>query len=349
MPNNQQATLKIIAERAHVSVTTVSRVLSGDAEKCRISKKTEDVVRRIAKELHYEPNQLARALRLKQTYTIGIIIPDISNPFFSSIARCVEIESRKAGYSVMICDSQENTEIEKESIKILGMRKIDGMIICPVGKEWKHIYEFTKLNIPIVTVDRYFPELNVPYVVSENYDGSMQAVNYFIENGHRRIAFIQGLTDSSVNNDRLRGYKDALQMHNLPLNESLIVGDNFGEQSGYIGTKILLNGPERPTAIFAVSNLISLGAMRAISEEQLTIPDDISIIAFDDQPYFNYLCTPMTTVGQRKEEIGQISIKLLLNEINSDDISDNKRITVSTELIVRKSVKRLTASLSEAY
>ena len=342
MVKNTKTTIKVIADRADVSVTTVSRVLSRQAKEYRIGTKTEETVLRIANELNYEPNILARSLRLQQTYSIGMIVPDISNPFFASIARYVEIESRKAGYSVMICDSQEDTEVEKDSIKVLGMRKVDGMIVCPVGKESKYIEEISEKNIPIVTVDRCFPKLNLSYVVSDNYNGSIQAVNHFVEKGHRKIAFIQGLSDSSVNNERLRGYRDAHERHNLPLNESFIVGEDFGEKNGYIGAKILLNGPDRPTAIFGGSNLISLGAIRAISEESLKIPDDISIIAFDDQPYFDFLATPLTSVGQKKEELGKIAIKLLLSELNEENTTDKKKIIVPTELIVRASVKKLT-------
>ena len=341
MSNNKKSSLSDVAGRADVSITTASRVLSGKAEQYRISKKTKDEVLRIAKDLNYEPNQLARALRLKYTNTIGMIIPDISNPFFSSIARCIEVESRKAGYSVMICDSQEDTAIEKDSIRILETRKVDGMLICPVGKESKHISKLAEQNIPIVTVDRYFPELKLSYVVSDNYNGSIQAINHFAEKGHRRIAFIQGIPGSSVNKDRLRGYRDAHMLSGIPLNESYIVGDNFGEQNGYIGTKMLLNESKPPTAIFAGSNLISLGSMRAIKEEHLSIPSDISMIAFDDQPYSEFLPTPMTAVRQKKEELGKLSIKLLLNEINSDEILEKKRIVIPTELIVRNSVKKL--------
>lgn len=341
MTKSPKATLNVVANLADVSITTVSRVLSGKAEKYRISKRTKDEVLRIAKDLQYEPNQLARALRMKQTYTIGMIIPDISNPFFSSIARYVEVESRRAGYSVMICDSQEDTAVEKDSIKILETKKVDGMLICPVGKESKHIFKMAEQNIPVVMVDRYFPELKLSYVVSDNYNGSIQAVNHFAEKGHRRIAFIQGIPGSSVNEDRLRGYRDAHMLSGIPINESYIVGDNFGEQNGYIGTKMLLNESKPPTAIFAGSNLISLGSMRAIKEEHLSIPDDISMIAFDDQPYSEFLPSPMTAVRQKIEELGKLSIKLLLNEMNSDEISDKKRIVVPTELIVRNSVKKL--------
>lgn len=344
MQNKSNTTIKTIADNANLSVSTVSRVLSGQAKKYRISKSTEEKVLKIAKDQNYLPNQLARALRMKRTHTIGMIIPDISNPFFSSIARCVEIESRKAGYSVMICDSQEDTEIEKDSIKTLSTRKIDGMIICPVGNESKHINEISKRNIPIVTVDRFFPDLDLAYVVTDNYQGSIQAINHFISNGHRKIAFIQGLPGSSVNKERLKGYKDALRMNNIPINDFFIVGNNFGEQNGYIGAKILLtgSGSKRPTGIFAGSNLISLGAIRAISEQNLKIPDDISMIAFDDQFYSGYLSTPMTTIGQKKEELGKISIRLLLDEINSENSFGKKGIVVPSELIVRKSVKNLT-------
>lgn len=338
---NRKTTIKVIAERAGVSVTTVSRVISGQGKKYRISKKTEESVKSLAKELNYEPNILARSLRMKQTFTIGMIVPDISNPFFASIVRYVEIESRKAGYSVIVCDSQEDTNLEKESIKVLGMRKVDGMIICPVGRESKNIADISKSNIPVVIVDRYFPTLNLSCVVSDNYDGALQAINHFIDKGHKKIAFIQGLCDTSVNKERLKGFIDAHEKNNIPFNESFVVGEDFGEQNGYIGAKILLNGSERPTAILGGSNLISLGAIRAISEERLKIPDDISLIAFDDQPYFDFLSTPITSVRQKKDDLGKISIVLLLGELNREIPPDKKKIIIPTELIVRKSVKQL--------
>lgn len=341
MSPKRQVTIKNLAELANVSTTTVSRVLSGKAQKYRISKKTEEHVLQCARELDYAPNQLARALRLKQTKTLGMIIPDISNPFFSTITQSVEFESRKAGYSVIVCDSQEDSELEKETLKILSMRKVDGIILCPVGKESRHIAEFNQKGIPIVTVDRYFDNLGLSYVASDNYHGSIQAVDHFIALGHRKIAFIQGLPDSSVNKDRVRGFRDALKMHDLPIDENFIIGDNFGEQNGYISTKILLNGTERPTSIFAGSNLISLGSMRAIYEQNLKIPDDISMIAFDDQPYSDFLQVPMTAVRQKKEELGKIAIQLLLNEIQSQTHFEQKKIVVPTELIIRKSVKDL--------
>ena len=341
MDKSKRATLKSIADRVGVSVTTVSRVLNNQSARYRISKETEETIRQVAKELHYTPNQLARGLRLKQTHTIGLVIPDVSNPFFASIAHCVEIEARKAGYSIMFCDSQEDTQVEIDSLRLLQNRKVDGIIICPVGKDAKYLERLHNNGMPLVVVDRYFPELKCPYVVSDNYNGAVEAINYLIENGHQTIACIQGIPHTSVNNDRIRGYKHAHEIHNIPLDDSLIAGDDFGETSGYIAAKLLLHRISRPTAIFAVSNLISLGALRAISEEGLNIPEDISIISFDDQPYSKYLSTPMTTVTQQKTEMGHIAFKLLLEQIESNTHFDNKGVILPTKLIIRNSVKKL--------
>lgn len=284
---------------------------------------------------------MARGLRIRRTYTVGLVIPDISNPFFASVARSIEIEARKVKYSIMLCDSQESTKIEIDSIRLLQSQKVDGLIICPVGQDYEHLKRLYNNGTPVVVVDRYFPQLKCSYVISDNYTGALEAVSYFIENGHRVIACIQGILSTSVNDDRVRGYKDAHKKYSIPLDGSLIIGNSFGERNGYIGAKILLNRAERPTAIFATSNLISLGALRAISEEGFKIPDDISMISFDDQAYSDYLSTPMTTVVQQKEEIGNIASKLLIDQIESDNSFNTKGVTLTTRLIIRKSVKNL--------
>jgi len=337
---SSNATLKSIATKLGVSVSTVSRVINGKSSKYRISKDTQDAILKVAKELSYSPNQLARGLRLKRTNTIGYIIPDISNPFFSSIAKSVEKFARKFGYSILLCDSEENTDIEKESLQLMLNRKVDGLIISPVGLEVSHLVTISQKNIPIVLLDRYFPELNIPFVTSDNYQGALEAVNLLIENGHTRIACIQGLKNTSPNNDRVKGYKDAHLKHDLEIDESLLVGDSFGEENGYIETKLLLKKNLLPTAIFSISNLISLGAIRAISEEGLKIPDDISMISFDDQPYSRFLSTPMTTVSQQSSQIGQIATKLLIDQIESNRSVEAKGIFLPTKIIMRESVKR---------
>lgn len=333
-------TLKSIAVKLGVSVSTVSRVINGKSSRYRISKETEQLILEAAKELSYTPNQLARGLRLKRTNTIGYLIPDISNPFFASIAKSVEKSARKFGYSIILCDSEESTELESSSLQLMLNRKVDGLIISPVGLEVSHLIEISQKDIPIVLLDRYFPNLNIPFVTSDNYQGAFEAVSYLISNGHSRIACIQGLKNTSPNNDRVKGYRDAHIKNDIEIDESLIVGDSFGEENGYIETKLLLKKGDLPTAIFSVSNLISLGAIRAITEEGLKIPDDISMISFDDQPYSRFLSTPMTTVAQQSNQIGQIATKLLIDQIESNRANESKGIFLPTRMIIRDSVKR---------
>jgi LacI family transcriptional regulator len=333
-------TLKSIASKLGLSVSTVSRVLNGKSSHYRFSKETEQLILKATKELNYTPNQLARGLRLKRTNSIGYIIPDISNPFFASIAKSVEKSARKHGYSMLLCDSEENTEIEQTSLQLMLNRKVDGLIISPVGLEVSHLKDIAKRNVPMVLLDRYFPDLDIPFVTSDNYQGALDAVNLLIENGHTRIACIQGLKNTSPNNDRVKGYCDAHIKNELQVDESLIVGDSFGEENGYIETKLLLRKKNIPTAIFSISNLISLGAIRAISEEGLKIPDDISMISFDDQPYSRFLATPMTTVAQQNYQIGQIATKLLIDQIESNSRMEQKGIFLPTKINIRDSVKR---------
>ncbi len=341
MSENGHNTIQNVAEKAGVSITTVSRVLNGKAEKYRISKNTKEAVLRIASELGYIPDQLARGLRIKRTNTLGLIIPDISNPFFSTIARNIEINARKAGCSIILSDCQEDTQMEIESVRLLRGRKVDGFLICPVGEEYEHLTTLVENGIPLVTIDRKFPGLNCSSVTSDNYQGAFDAVSHLIENNHRVIACIQGKVHTSVNDERVQGYRDALAKYDIPLDESLIIGESFGKKNGYIGAKILLSRKPRPTAIFSASNLISLGAMSAILEDGLHIPNDVSMISFDDQPYSDYLVAPMTTVTQQTSEIGQIAFTLLQNQIAQEGQHTVENVVLKTKLILRKSVRSL--------
>lgn len=341
LDKSTKTTLKKIADQLGFSVSTVSRVLNGKAATYRISKKTEAIILKTAKELNFIPNQLARGLRLQKTLTIGLVIPDISNPFFSSIARSVEIEARKLNYSIMLCDSQESTFHEKDSLQQLLSRKVDGLIISPVGEDDGHLEQLNKNGMPFVVMDRQFSKLKCSSVMSDNYHGALEAVEYLIECGHKKIACIQGLLNSSVNKDRVRGFKDAHKSHNIPIDDSLLVGDSFGERNGYLGAKLLLNKHSRPTAIFALSNLISLGAIRAINEEELKIPEDISLLSFDDHPYSDFLATPLTTITQQEVNMGKIAIKILFEQMNSPEKFEPLQVKLPTKLIKRKSVKKL--------
>lgn len=334
-------TLKRIAEQAKVSVATVSRVLNGQSRHHRISPETEALVKGLAGKSNFVPNQIARGLRLRKTLTVGLIIPDISNPFFASIARQVALGARKHGYSILLCDSQETLDLEIEAIRLLSQRHVDGMVLCPVGQSSTHLAPMLAEKLPIVLVDRYFTDIPMPGVAADNLAGAREATEYLIANGHRKIACLQGLRGTTPNVCRLKGYKEALIRNGITVDESLIVGDSFGEQSGYIETKLLFRTRRDITAILAFSNLIALGALRAIAEEKLRIPEDVSIISFDDQPYAAHLATPLTTVAQPHAEMGDVAIKLLFDQISAPHRISKGALLLPTTLVIRKSVSKI--------
>lgn len=333
-------TLNDIAELAGVSVSTVSRVLNDKAEKYRISAGTEARILEAAKKLNYRPNQIARGLRLKKTNTVGIIAPDVSNPFFAYIIKRVQNIAHNLGYSVVVCNTDENLEQEVEHVNVLYRNRVDGLIAMPVGQEYDHYAEWFERGHPLVLLDRCFDALDASSVVVDNYAGSSEAVEHLIRHGHRRIAIIQGLPGTYTNNERLRGYRDELQKHGIPYDASLVVGGDFREENGYMETKLLLTSSDPPTAIFATSDLITLGALKAIDEEGLEIPADVSLIMFDDFDFAPYLKCPITAVRQPKEMMGEMAVKLLVEELKGERKA-GKRVVLKTELIVRSSVAQL--------
>lgn len=343
MTDSAILTLKSIAKIIGCSDTTVSRVLSGKSKQYRISAKTEEEILRLTRELHFVPNPLAASLRTRRTLTIGLVIPDISNPFFAGIVPFVQRECRKLGYAVLLADTNENMELEIESVSILHKRSIDGLIIAPVGQRFDHLEQLHQDGLPIVLLDRYFPDSHIPYVASDNYQGGRDAANHLIENSHKMIACIQGVPYTTPNSERVRGYKDAMAAAEIAVNEDWIVGDSFGEENGYFETRLLLKESRRPTALFALSNLIALGALRAISEEHLHVPQDISLISFDEQPYSNFLATPMTTVAQQIQEIGKIAMQMLYRLMKAEKGAAEESVKLATTLIKRLSVRSMHA------
>jgi len=334
--------IRDLAEILGLSTTTISRVLNGKSVKYRISEATKIRVFEAASEYNYVPNQLARGLKLDKTHTIGLIIPDIADPFFADIARSIELGARNKGYSLFLCDSGGDLAVEMQLIYLMLSHKVDGIVIAPVGTDSNHLLEIYKSGVPTVLIDRYFPEIDLPYITSDNYQGSYDAVNYLISSGHTRIGCIQGIPNSQTSMDRVLGYRDALQKNAIPVDESLISGDNFSIENGYKHTRILFSMDNPPTAIIALSNRISLGVINALSELKLNIPDDISIIGFDEQPYSGYLGTPLTTIDLRKSEIGQLSVEVLIKYIeNQTYYKKIVKIKLKTNFILRESIRNI--------
>ncbi|MFW6289721.1 MAG: LacI family DNA-binding transcriptional regulator [Mariniphaga sp.] len=339
--NRKVNNIKELAEQLQLSPTTVSRVLNGKSEIYRISESTSKKVIAAARKYNYYPNRIARGLKLEKTETIGLIIPDIANPYFGSIAKTIEMEAHQKGYSIILCDSLDDVDIETELLFLLAGRKVDGIIIAPTGKNNAHVVELQQQGIPIVVIDRYLPDTSLPFVTTDNYSGASMAVKHLLEKGHRKIACIQGIQGISANSDRVKGYADALQKTGIELREEWIAGNDFGEENGYQQTKKLMEKDDRPTAVFALSNLISLGVLRALKELGMKVPDDVSVISFDEQPYSAFLACPMTTVEQPREEIGKMAYNLLLRNISEGNPVNLNSAMLQPRLIVRESVKRI--------
>lgn len=294
-----------------------------------------------AQKFDYVPNKMARSLKLDKTETIGLVIPDISNPFFADIAKSIEGAARKKGYSIILCDSSDDIKNEEQMLKLLQGQKVDGIIIAPVGTHADHLIQVYESKLPVVVIDRFFPDSKLPYVTSDNFQGAYDAVNYLINQDHRRIACIQGIHESQPNIERVEGYKKALKDNNIVFDENLLVGNGFSKENGLAQTKLLFNLDNPPSAIFALSNLISLGVLEAASVENKHIPDDVSLISFDEQPYSAHLGTPMTTIDQQKNEMGFHSVDYLIKMIENQHSENQLCIRLPTKLIKRDSIRKL--------
>ncbi len=337
---NASPTLKAIAARLGVSVTTVSRSINGQGARYRISEKTQRAVQRLARRLDFTPNPIARGLRLKKTATIGLVIPDVSNPFFARIAHRIAVAARDHRHSVLLADSQEDTALEVEAIGLLMRRQVDGLILCPVGLSDAHLRPMARASIPFVLVDRHFPKLPLPVVTSDNIGGARGAMRHLLDAGHRRIGVLQGLPGTSTNRDRITGLRAAMAARRLPPDTAPMAGETFLEDSGFRAARRLLRARPRPTALFALGNLIALGALRAIADAGLRVPEDISLVAFDDHPYAPHLSAPITTVAQDVDALGRVAAEILFARIGGGRAAPITR-TIPTRLVERRSVRTL--------
>jgi len=333
-------TLIDIAVKTGFSVSTVSRVLHDKSQKYKISEETKIAVRKAAEELGYRPNTLARGLRLKKTHEIGVIVPDIANPFFASLIKGLATELRKVGYNFVVYDSDENIGIERASIKSLLEKRVDALIIASVGQDFSHLSRLRESGVPMVTVDRCFDPLDVDSVSTDNVKGSLLAMNHCLREGHTRIAFIQGLPGTYANETRLQGYKLALENAGIPLDKRLIVGDDFRSMNGYLETKLLLKMSPPPSAIFTAGDLIALGALEACREDNFQIPDRISLVTFDDPVFATYLSPALTAIEQPIAKMAETAVAMLFRRIRIPD-AERRQVLLEPKLIVRNSVSRL--------
>lgn len=332
--------MRLIADELGVSVSLVSRVLSGKANEFRISERTEKAILNAAKKHNYSPNRVARGLRLQKTNTLGIVVPNISNPFFSSIVRHIERAAREHQYSILLADSQDDEQVERSSIEVLRASMVDGIVIAPCGIACDHLVETDKENFPIVCVDGYFPGSGLPYVISDHVGGAKLATRDLLEHGHRRIVFFRGYPEVQVSVDRVEGFKAALEEYGVEPRADMIVSGEVTSESGYGLAKEVLSRRHPPTGLIAFNSEIALGALRALQEQGLSVPADVSLVAFDDLPWIPHLRVPFNTVAHNYEIIGHHVLELLEARRARRSPPEELNATVPMGMVDRGSVAR---------
>lgn len=302
-----------MAERLGYSATTISRVLSGKAEKYRISPDTVNAVLREARRCNYSPSVAAQSLRTRRSNTIGLLLPSVANPYFADMASVIITELNSAGYTTIVVDTMESEQRLSESARSLISRQVDGILAVPCGEKGMDL-EMLSAQIPVVLIDRYYEDTSLPYVTTNNYQGGLDATRHLLSRGHTRISCIQGVQSSMPNKERVRGYVKAMEDEGLA-QEIDIIGNEFSVQNGYLETKLLMSRAQRPTAIFALSNTIMLGALKAIREAGLRIPEDVALISFDNNLYMDYMTPSITRISQPVEDMAKLAVKILLDKI----------------------------------
>ncbi|MEA1964691.1 MAG: LacI family DNA-binding transcriptional regulator [Candidatus Aerophobetes bacterium] len=327
-------TIKDIARVAGVSIATVSTALN---DRSGVGADTKLRVLAVAEKLGYEPNILARSLVTKKTHTIGLIISDISNPFFTRVVRGIEDVANENGFNLILCNTDEEGQKEKAYLRILQGKQVDGLIIISTEKNSNHIKSLVENNIPLVLLDRKLEGLQVDSVVVDNVEGSRKATSHLIKLGHRKIGIIHGPETIMTGRDRLEGYKRALREHNLPLESKYIKEGNFKQEGGYSRTLELLELKNPPSALFVTNNLMTMGAFKALKEERIRVPEEIALIGFDDMEWASLASPPLTAVSQPTYRLGTSAANLLLSRIKAPAPQEVQEVVLEPKLVIRES------------
>jgi len=331
--NMKYVTLKMVAEKAGVSVNTASRAINNKPD---INEKTKKRILKVAQELGYIRNAAAVALRTKKTRTIGVVIADNRNPFYAEVLNGIEEASRKKDYHIILANTQRDYKKEEEAINLLLAKRVDGLLITPVQDRDDDIKNLIDANIPFVIVGRDFENIEVEAVYNDEVKGGFLATEYLIKKGHKRIALVDGFLYKSPARGRLEGYKKALKKYGIPLDDDLLSVGDIDVKDGYKRTNQLFEKELDFTAIFAYNDMMAFGAMQAIQEKGLRIPQDIGLVGYDDIPFSSLISPALSTIRLKKQELGTESVKLLLSRINGNR-KMTKKVMLGVELQIRES------------
>jgi LacI family transcriptional regulator len=330
--NMKYITLRMVAEKAGVSVNTASRAINNKPD---INQETKKRIFKVAQELGYVRNNTAVALRTKKTGTVGVVIEDNRNPFYAEVLNGMEVAAREKNYHIIFANTQRDYKKEEEAINLLLAKRVDGLLIAPVQDRDDDIKNLIEVNIPFVVVGRDFKNISLDAVYNDEVKGGFLATEYLIKKGHKRIALIDGFLYKSPAKGRLEGYKKALKKYGISIDDALVSVGDIDVKDGYERTRQMLEKDLDFTAIFAYNDMMAFGAMQAIREKGLRIPEDIGLVGYDDIPFCSLMDPALTTIRLKKQELGIESVKLLFSLINGNR-KKPKKIMLDVDIIVRK-------------
>ncbi len=331
----KHTTIVDIANRLGVAPSTVSRALSDHPD---VRKATKEEICKLAKELHYSPNPIARSLQSSRTTTIGVIVPEIKHDFFASAISGIEQVAYESGHTIIVCQSNESYEREVVNTHALMHYRVAGVVvsISQNTKSGDHFQDLIKRRIPLVFFDRVCEDVNASKVIIDDWRGAFDAVTHLVNRGYKRIAHFAGPRELGICLRRKNGYLDSLQQHGLSSPEGFIRYGGLHEEDGYKSMEAMLREKKMPDAVFAINDPVAIGAFQKIREAGLHIPEDIAMIGFSNNKITALVDPPLTTVNQPSFEMGKKSAEILIESIQDGSL-EPRTITLETELIVRRS------------
>ncbi|GAB4539343.1 MAG: LacI family DNA-binding transcriptional regulator [Anaerolineae bacterium] len=334
-----RVSIKDIAKAAGVSHSTVSRAL-GDSP--LVSDATKARIQNLAREMGYSPNSLARSLVTRQTYTVGVVVTTIADPFIAAVVQGIEATAQDHGYTVILCNSGAEPEREIAAVEMLRSKRVDGFIVTSSRIGALYLEHLERIGVPIVLINNLNEESGrYTFTVSvDNVHGGQLATQHLIELGHRRIAYVTAPADHSSDRDRLAGYRRALSEAGLEPDPALIIPGNGRADGGEAAFEILKGLDQLPSAVFCYNDMTAIGLMTAARQAGIAVPRDIAVVGFDDIPFARYCFPPLTTIAQPKIEMGQLAMEMALSLMSigeEDEAQEFSNIIVRGKLIVRAS------------
>ncbi|CAN5655808.1 substrate-binding domain-containing protein [soil metagenome] len=331
-------TIREVAKRANVAPITVSRVLNNSGY---FSQEIKDRVEAAATELHYVPNMLARSLRSNRTQTLGLVLSDITNPFWTTVARGVEDAASQQGFNVMLCNTDEKAAKQAEYLSVLLRKRVDGIILVPARSTPEAVQMIQKQGVQVVVMDRQVPGATVDVVRGASMRSSYELTQYLLALGHRQIVLLAGPETVSTSHERVQGYQQAFAEVNLAAAAMTVLYGEFTVDSGYTMAQQAVAMKPRPTALFAANNFIAIGALKALRALGLHVPEDISVVGFDDLPTSLIVEPFLTVVAQPAYAMGQHATELLLQRISAPEATSYQEVILPTQLIIRQSCRTI--------